>query len=707
MRKNILSFICFLPIFNSPLCVAQNTHKLDSLLNVIATAKADTSRFYAYASVIRECSIVGNFEVGKAYGDTALQLGNQLLKSSDKNLIRDVKIGMAQVYKNIGSIHYYEHDYALTDLAYLKALSYLEEKNDNSLAERKLLSKIFHNLGLSYTDQGKQDSAIVFLLKSLQWTQQNADKSGTASNYMSIGVAYYKESNYTKALDFYFKGLQIVGEVKDDDLLCLLYNNIGLVYEDIGNLSKALNYFKQSLKIAEMTDDQSNLYRAYINLGNTYDKLKNYPDALSYYRKALDMANTSQDEMKKAQVQNNIGEIYAEISLLPTDSINIVKKYLPFLESGNTKSILLDSSISNHVRSLVICNALGIDEGKMYTLKSIGEAYVYKSKFDTAISYFENAAEIATRVKDIGILMDISKDLSYAYLQKKDYKNALKWNEQYHENKDAIFNQTNEQEIGRLEQKFESEKEIAILNKNSQLQNAEIKRQKLTKYYFFAGSLAMLVVLLLFYKNYRTKQLLKLQTLRNRIASDLHDDIGSTLTSISIFSELAKAESKEVLPLLENIGESSRKMLESMADIVWTINPENDNFEKIIWRMRSFAYELLRAKNIEFEFTADESVAQLKLPMEVRKNLYLIFKEAINNMAKYSGADSAFLSINGTKNHLSMLIRDNGKGFDVNQASEGNGLKNMKKRAEEIGAQLLIESGTGLGTTIQFLLKIA
>jgi signal transduction histidine kinase len=258
-----------------------------------------------------------------------------------------------------------------------------------------------------------------------------------------------------------------------------------------------------------------------------------------------------------------------------------------------------------------------------------------------------------------------------------------------------------------MKAKYETSKkddEIILLTKEKQIQHAEIGRQKLLKNCFIAGLGALLIVSILFYKNHRTRQLLKLQTLRNRIASDLHDDVGSTLSSISIFSELAKEQSKEVIPALETIGENSRKMLESMADIVWTINPENDNFEKIISRMRSFAYELLGAKQIDFEFTADEAVGRLKLPMEVRKNLYLIFKEAITNMVKYAGAKKAYFAINATKNNLTMLIRDNGKGFDVNHPVEGNGLKNMKKRAEEIGAKLLIESEAGLGTTIQFLL---
>ena len=143
-----------------------------------------------------------------------------------------------------------------------------------------------------------------------------------------------------------------------------------------------------------------------------------------------------------------------------------------------------------------------------------------------------------------------------------------------------------------------------------------------------------------------------------------------------------------------------------MADIVWTINPDNDQFEKIISRMKSFAFELLGAKNIDFEFAADENVANMKLPMEVRKNLYLIFKEATNNMVKYAGASKAMFAIKGGKNDLTMMIRDNGRGFDINRSTEGNGLKNMKKRAEEIGGQLTIDSYPGNGTTIQLSLAV-
>src|SRR5262249_5155543 len=128
-----------------------------------------------------------------------------------------------------------------------------------------------------------------------------------------------------------------------------------------------------------------------------------------------------------------------------------------------------------------------------------------------------------------------------------------------------------------------------------------------------------------FYR-YRIGQILLLQRIRNKIAADLHDDIGSTLNSISVFSEVAKKDTTKRDHALTMIGESSRKIIDSMTDIVWSINPENDSFDKIIFRMRSLSYNLLKVKKIECIFHADESLNEIKLPMEIRRNFYLIFK---------------------------------------------------------------------------------
>ena len=152
-----------------------------------------------------------------------------------------------------------------------------------------------------------------------------------------------------------------------------------------------------------------------------------------------------------------------------------------------------------------------------------------------------------------------------------------------------------------------TKKQIALLTKDNEIKNIEINKQRQLKYFFIAG-LTLIILLLLFgYRVYRSRQMLRLQDIRNKIAGDLHDDIGSTLNSISIYSEVARKNDAQRDEALEMIGDSSRKIIDAMSDIVWTINPDNDNFAKIIFRMKSLAHNLLRAKHIEYTFHADEA----------------------------------------------------------------------------------------------------
>jgi signal transduction histidine kinase len=125
----------------------------------------------------------------------------------------------------------------------------------------------------------------------------------------------------------------------------------------------------------------------------------------------------------------------------------------------------------------------------------------------------------------------------------------------------------------------------------------------------------------------------------------------------------------------------------------------------VIARMRSLAYIMLKAREIEFSFKADESLNQLSLPMLARKNVFLLFKEAVNNIVKYSNAPRALFHFSLENKVVKMVIRDNGIGFDIENAKMGNGIKNMKRRASEIGGQLVIDTGEGKGTNIELTFK--
>ena len=209
----------------------------------------------------------------------------------------------------------------------------------------------------------------------------------------------------------------------------------------------------------------------------------------------------------------------------------------------------------------------------------------------------------------------------------------------------------------------------------------------------------------------RVQRLLAMEKVRTRIARDLHDDMGSTLSTINILSTMARMKVRgdvaKTEELLEKISDNSSRMMEAMDDIVWSINPMNDTMQRITARMREFATGVLEAKNIEFTFRVDELVQDLKLDMEARRDLFLIFKEAVNNLAKYSQCRHAAIDIYIQKNKLLLTISDDGIGFDVLHCDGGNGLINMQQRAQSINGKLSIDSKPGAGASIVLEVPVA
>ncbi|RPA69442.1 hypothetical protein EF405_06520 [Cyclobacteriaceae bacterium YHN15] len=205
-------------------------------------------------------------------------------------------------------------------------------------------------------------------------------------------------------------------------------------------------------------------------------------------------------------------------------------------------------------------------------------------------------------------------------------------------------------------------------------------------------------------------RILAVVKVRNRVARDLHDDMGSTLSTINILSTMAKtklhADPVKASEYISKISDNSQRMMEAMDDIVWNIKPQNDSMEKVIARMREFSTNAMDAKDIDFRFEVEENVYGVKLPMDTRRDLFLIFKEAINNLVKYSKSSRAFIHFSIKKKQLHMRVRDYGAGFNIDEADSGNGLMNMQKRAENMGAILKITSEKGEGTEVILDIKI-
>ena len=223
-------------------------------------------------------------------------------------------------------------------------------------------------------------------------------------------------------------------------------------------------------------------------------------------------------------------------------------------------------------------------------------------------------------------------------------------------------------------------------------------------WWFISAVILLLLAAVYSFYRYRLNEVLKIQAVRNKIASDLHDDVGSTLSSIRMYSSIVNNQVKESHPqsaeLLNKISSNSEEMIENMSDIVWMIKPGNDDFKSIEDRMLNFANERCTPADINFEFNKEPSTDVMQISMEMRRDIYLIFKEAVNNAVKYSGCHNIRVALTLQNQKLQVRISDDGNGFNTATVKNGNGLSNMQKRTATHKGTFQINAAICEGTEI-------
>ena len=241
------------------------------------------------------------------------------------------------------------------------------------------------------------------------------------------------------------------------------------------------------------------------------------------------------------------------------------------------------------------------------------------------------------------------------------------------------------------------------------IENALWQRWWFAPSLFGYGLLLVGVVMYLFFQ-YRIRQLLRMQQVRDRIARDLHDDMGSYLSSISILSQTARRNAfrnpEKTQTALDSIGQTARQVIDRMGDMVWSINPSHDSMTDVLSRMADVGNSLFGGTDVVFNLSVADEVRQMSLSAEVRREFFMIYKEALTNVARYAGADGVRVTLRRNGVALAMTVQDNGCGFDTvnpdyKNPGGGNGLGNMQARAKLVGGLLTINSVPGEGTTVR------
>ncbi|MGH7576424.1 MAG: two-component regulator propeller domain-containing protein [Longimicrobiales bacterium] len=209
---------------------------------------------------------------------------------------------------------------------------------------------------------------------------------------------------------------------------------------------------------------------------------------------------------------------------------------------------------------------------------------------------------------------------------------------------------------------------------------------------------------------YRVARLLEVVNLRTRIATDLHDDIGANLTRIAILSEVARQQSASngahLDRRLTSIAELARESVSGLSEIVWALNPERESLRDLARKMREHAEDVYTQRDVSLSFHAPDDDGDRRLAVGLRRDLFLIFKEAVNNSARHSGCSTAHVRLDVDGPSLALEVQDDGCGFDPRAMSDGNGLLSMRRRAERLGAILDVTSRPGEGTAVRLHLPL-
>ena len=538
------------------------------------------------------------------------------------------------------------------------------------------------------------------------------DKALAIKANLGLGNINYAAGKFDAAISYYQKGVLLCEELNDLPRLATLLSNIGNLHSLQQRMREATTVYKKSLAVSHQIKDTGNLALAYSNLADVYKLMEVYDTARFFVDSALFMAKRINDVYTLSLATATKGLIEFKLDNYETA--------LPFLR----ESIGVFKASGNKAEVAALSTALG-------------EVYLSKDKIDSSLYYYTIGGQLAEEAGSNNYLRSAYEGLSECYSRKKDFKNAFYYLQKFLSVQNKFLDSLNIRKVTELNAKYESvsrQRKIDLLEKDKEIQASNSEWERTLRYFLIAGALLLILFLSTTYYRYRQRkqlseklsasltelkqtqeQLIEIERqreqekVRQRISRDLHDDIGSTLSSISMLSRTAKKrmEEKDEVKLyesLEKIGERTQSTLDNMSDIIWSIKPENDSLENVLAHMRDYAGTVLESEKINYNINFPSGSENIHLPLELKNNLYLVFKEAVNNLAKYSHCTRANIELTVESKKIRMLIEDNGRGFDSENSTgkSGNGLHNMKKRAQESGASLSIVSSRGEGTRVVF-----